>query len=162
MVFDYTEIQKGDDRMKIKLMVSDGKYDRIAAELIQKGFEIDDEADFILSENNFCAEHIIGRRNDEIFRLKTDSISHIESFAHDVVAHSGGEEYRLNECLRRMEELLDPKKFIRVSNSVIVSVNHIKSIRPALSQKFVLTLTDGSKVDVTRTYYNIFRDFLGI
>ena len=34
--------------MKVKLMISDEKYDRIAAELIAKGFEIDDDAEFIL------------------------------------------------------------------------------------------------------------------
>jgi DNA-binding LytR/AlgR family response regulator len=43
-----------------------------------------------------------------------------------------------------------------------VAVHHIKSIRPALTQKFLLTLSDGSKVDVTRTYYYIFKEFLGL
>lgn len=148
--------------MKIKLMVSDEKYNKIAAELIAKGFELDDDAEFILSEQNFCARHLIGRRGEEIFRLDTDKISHIESFGHEVVAHSGGEEYRINERLRRLDEILDPKRFIRVSNSVIVAAAEIKSVRPALSQKFTLTMSDGSRVDVTRTYYYIFKEYFGI
>jgi DNA-binding LytR/AlgR family response regulator len=94
--------------------------------------------------------------------MNTEKITHIESFAHDVVAHYEGGEYKLAERLRRLEEILDPNEFLRVSNSVIVSVSHIKSIKPALTQKFILTLTDGSKVDVTRTYYYIFKDFIGI
>ena len=148
--------------MKVKLMLSDEKYDRIAAELIAKGFEIDDDAEFILTERNFYARHLIGRRGEEIFRLDTDKISHIESFGHEVIAHSGGWEYRINERLRRLEEMLDPKRFLRVSNSVIVAVTEIKSVRPALSQKFTLTMSDGSKVDVTRTYYYIFKEHFGI
>lgn len=148
--------------MKIKLIVSEEHYNDIARELIQKGFEIDDSADLILSENNVYARYIIGKKNDEIFRLKTSQISHVESFAHDMVAHAEGEEYRITERLRRLEEILDPKEFLRVSNSVIVSLNHIKSIKPSLSQKFILTMSDGSKVDVTRTYYYIFKDVLGI
>lgn len=148
--------------MKIKLIVSDERYTELARELIQKGFEIDDSADLILSENNVYAHYLIGKRDDEIFRLKTAQISHIESFAHDMVAHADGVEYRITERLRRLEEILDPKEFLRVSNSVIVSLNHIKSIKPSLSQKFILTMSDGSKVDVTRTYYYIFRDVLGI
>lgn len=155
-------LQKGSEAMKIKLMISDQRYSSIASELLSKGFEIDDSADLILTENNYYPAHIIGRKNDEIFRLPVKDISHIESFSHDVIAHSGGEEYRVNECLRRMSELLSPSDFIRISNSVIVSMNHIKSIKPALSQKFVLTLTDGSRVDVTRTYYYIFREAFGI
>jgi DNA-binding LytR/AlgR family response regulator len=148
--------------MKIKLMVSEEKYTDIAKDLIAKGYEIDDNADFILSERNVHANYLIGRQGEEIFRLKTAGISHIESFSHDVIAHYEGEEYKVNERLRRLEEILDPKEFLRISNSVIVSISHIKSIKPALTQKFVLTMTDGSRVDVTRTYYYIFKEFLGI
>lgn len=148
--------------MKIKLMVSEKRYNEIAQLMIAKGFELDDEAELIISEKNVYAEYLIAKKEDEIFRLKTDRISHIESFAHDVIAHSEGEDYKLSERLRKLEEILDPKAFIRISNSVIVSVSHIKSIKPALTQKFILTLTDGSRVDVTRTYYYIFKEFLGI
>ena len=94
--------------------------------------------------------------------MRSLSLSHIESFGHEVIAHSGGGEYRINERLRRLEEMLDPKRFLRVSNSVIVAVTEIKSVRPALSQKFTLTMSDGSKVDVTRTYYYIFKEHFGI
>ena len=148
--------------MKIRLLVSDEHYDSIAAELVKNGIEIDDDAELILSESNVVVSHLIARRDDEIYRLETKDISHIESFAHDIVAYCGDEEYRLPETLKRLEEILDPKEFIRVSNSVIVSVSHIKSIRPALSQKFLLTMKNGAKVDVTRTYYYIFKEFLGI
>lgn len=148
--------------MKIKLMISEEKYSQIADELISKGYEIDDNADFILSERNVHAGYLIGRLGDEIFRLKTKNITYIESFAHDVIAHCEGGEYKLSERLRRLEEILDPDEFLRISNSVIVSVNHIKSIKPALTQKFILTLSDGAKVDVTRTYYYIFKELFGI
>ncbi|MBR1864182.1 MAG: LytTR family transcriptional regulator [Ruminococcus sp.] len=148
--------------MKIKLMVSEESYSALAAELTGMGFEIDDSAELILSQKNVYVGYLIGRLGDEIFRLRTSEITYIESFSHDVIAHCGGGEYRLSERLRRLEEILDPKEFIRVSNSVIVSAGHIKSIKPALTQKFILTLEDGAKVDVTRTYYYIFKEFIGI
>ncbi len=148
--------------MKIRLLVSDEHYDSIAAELVKKGIEIDDSAELILSESNVTVSHLIARCGDEIYRLETADISHIESFAHDIVAYCGEEEYKLSEPLKRLEEILDPKEFIRVSNSVIVSLHHIKSIRPALSQKFQLTMKNGAKVDVTRKYYYIFKEFMGI
>ena len=148
--------------MKIKLMVSEENYSQIFKELTAMGIEIDDGAQLILSEKNVYVSRLIGRHDNEIFRLNTKDISHIESFAHDIIAHCGGDEYKLTERLRRLEEILDPEEFIRVSNSVVVSAEHIKSIRPSLSQKFVLTMSDGSKVDVTRTYYYIFKEFMGI
>ena len=148
--------------MKVRLLVSEEKYTDIYKQLTAAGIEIDDQADLILSENNVCVKYLIGRQGDDIFRLDVREITHIESFAHDIIAYSGGAEYKLTERLRRLEEILDPGEFIRVSNSAIVAVHHIKSIRPAISQKYLLTLTDGSKVDVTRTYYYIFKEFLGI
>jgi len=148
--------------MKIKLMVSEAHFSEIAAELIKLGIEPDDSADLILSERNFSTEHLIGKQGDEIFRLSIADISHIESFGHDVIAHANGEEYKLSERLKTLEGILDPKQFLRISNSVIVSVKHIRSIKPALSQKFILTLTDGTKVDVTRSYYYMFKEFFGI
>ena len=62
----------------------------------------------------------------------------------------------------QLETLLDPQEFLRVSKSVIISKKHIKRIRPSLSQKFILTLTDGTLVDVTRSYYNDFKRFFNI
>lgn len=148
--------------MKIRLMVSEQRYAELADWLTVHGAEIDDSADLILSEKNVYASHLIGRNGDEIYRLKTADISHIESFAHEIIAYCDGLSCRLSDPLRRLEEILDPQEFIRVSNSAIASINHIKSIRPTLGQKFILTMSDGARVDVTRTYYYIFKDSLGI
>lgn len=148
--------------MKIRLMVSEEHYAAIADWLTANGAEIDDSADLILSEKNVYASHLIGRNGDELYRLKAAEIIRIESFAHDIIAYTDAVECRLSDPLRRLEEMLDPQEFIRVSNSAIISINHIKSIRPSLSQKFVLTMSDGARVDVTRSYYYIFKDTLGI
>lgn len=148
--------------MKIKLMVSEEKYAEISSMLLEKGFEIDNNADFIFSEKDVFVKYIIGRKNGEIYRIRTEDITYIESFSHDVIAHSKGEEYKLGERLIRLQAILNPEDFIRISNSVIVAVNHVKAIKPALSQKYTLTLTDGSRVDVTRSYYYIFKEFFGI
>ena len=90
--------------MKIKLMVSEENYSQIFKELTAMGVEIDDGAQLILSEKNVYVSRLIGRHDNEIFRLNTKDISHIESFAHDIIAHCGGDEYKLTERLRRLEK----------------------------------------------------------
>ena len=143
-------------------MVSEEKYAEISSMLTEKGFEIDNNADFIFQEKDIYVKYLIGRKNGELYRIRTENITYIESLSHDVIAHSDGEEYRLSERLVRLTALLKPDEFLRISNSVIVNVNHVKAIKPALSQKYTLTLSCGSRVDVTRSYYYIFKDFFGI
>ena len=58
--------------------------------------------------------------------------------------------------------MLDPEKLLRVSNSVIVAREKIRKISPSLSMKFVLTMSDGRGAVVTRSYYYIFREAMGI
>ena len=62
----------------------------------------------------------------------------------------------------QLESLLDPQVFLRISKSVIIARNHVRKIRPSLSMKYILTLTDGTVVDVTRSYYSDFRRFFNL
>ena len=66
------------------------------------------------------------------------------------------------ERMYQLEERLNPKEFLRVSKSVIIARGHVKKIRPTLSMKYILTMTNGTLVDVTRSYYSDFRRFFGI
>ena len=99
---------------------------------------------------------------NERVRISTDDIIFVESFGHDIVMHTQRGEFKADERLYQLERLLDPEQFFRISNSVIVARNRIDRITPALSSKFILTLSNGQSVDVTRSYYDIFRDRLGI
>ena len=151
-----------DAMLKIRLMVSPERYNEISEALKSCGIETDDTADLILTEKSAYPAFLIGKQGEDIFRLPVGDISHIESFAHEVIAHTAEGDFRLGDRLMRLEQLLDPAEFTRISKSVIVSLTHIKSIRPALTQKFILTMKDGSRVDVTRSYYYIFREAIGL
>ncbi len=148
--------------MKIKLMVSRERYDEIASELEEKGVEIDNSSSLVLTEENGFADFLMGRRNDTLSPVPVSEIVFIETFGSDVVLHTMSEEYKISERLIRLEGLLNPSEFLRISNSVIVAVKRIKSIRPTFSSKYILTLEDKSTVDVTRSYFNRFKEFFGI
>lgn len=158
----YNAITLGCDKLKVRLIVNPEHYNDIADELSRLGIEISEKSDLILTEKNTKISYLIGKKGEEIYRLKTSDISHFESFAHEVIAYTAEGEFRMNERLKTLSELLDPDSFIRISNSVIISVDYIKSIKPAFTQKFIVTMRNGAKVDVTRTYYYSFKDFLGI
>ena len=91
-----------------------------------------------------------------------EDIVFIESFGKEIVVNGRKGVYRADERLKELEMLLDPERFLRISHSVIVSRESIRRIEPAFSAKFILTLDGGAEVDVTRSYYDIFREALGI
>jgi fructokinase len=103
-----------------------------------------------------------GLSQSDVVKLADNEIVYIEAFGRDIEVHTLSETYFAQERMYQLEEHLDSRTFIRVSKSVIISRNHVKKIRPSLSMKFILTMSDGTLVDVTRSYYSEFRRFFHI
>ncbi|WP_407272456.1 LytTR family DNA-binding domain-containing protein [Radiobacillus sp. PE A8.2] len=150
--------------MKVKLDINNERYDEIKSALEVRGIEIDDTADLVLSETNSFIDHLIVRekgKNARIIVLVEDIVC-IESFGHTVEVGTKEAQYQATDRLYRIVSLLDPTKFLRISNSVVIATNKVKRITPTLSSKFILTMTNGKRVDVTRSYYYIFKEYFGI
>lgn len=148
--------------MKIKLSVSEERYTELELLLRERGFEISDDADFILQERSSGVSFLNAKQDDELFRIRTEEIVFIESFGKSMILHTMDGEYSITERLKELEVMLDADKFMRISNSVIIAKNSVKKIKPTLSAKFILTLKNGAVVDVTRSYYYKFREIYGI
>ena len=150
--------------MKIKLAVSDESYEEVKEFLLSKGIELDDAAEFVLTQRDKYAGHLTGRnaKTAEKVHISADEIILIESYGHTVEGVTSEETYVTSDRLYQLVNALDPEKFIRVSNSVIISKRKIKQIRPSLSMKFVLTMENDRKIDVTRSYYNSFKEAFNI
>ncbi|MBE6849988.1 MAG: LytTR family transcriptional regulator [Ruminococcus sp.] len=148
--------------MEIKLSVSEERYTQIEQLLLEKGFTISDTADFILQERQKGTAFLNAIQNGEVCRIRTEEIIFIESFGKSIVLHTMDGEYELSERLKELEVMLDAERFMRISNSVIIAKNSVAKIKPTFSMKFILTLKNGTQVDVTRSYYYKFREAYGI
>ena len=150
--------------MKVKLVVSNERYDEIKKALTERGIEIDDTADLVLSESNRFPDNLIVKdvaKNERVV-LPVEDIAYIETYGHIVEVHTQNETYQAMDRLYKIVNQLDPDKFLRISNSVVIAKSKVKQISTTLSMKFVLTMVNGKKVDVTRSYYYIFKDSFGI
>ncbi|SES04498.1 transcriptional regulator, LytTR family [Gracilibacillus ureilyticus] len=150
--------------MKIKLDISNERYEEIKSALEERGIEIDDTADLVLSETNSFIDNLTVREKGTNARiiLPVEDIVCIESFGHTVEVQTQESQYQATDRLYRIVSLLDPTEFLRISNSVVIARNKVKRIKPTLSSKFILTMSNGKSVDVTRTYYHIFKEYFGI
>lgn len=150
--------------MKVKLIVSNERYDEIKKSLFELGIEIDDNADLVLSENNRFPDNLIVKdmsKNERII-LSVEDIAYIETYGHTVEVHTENNTFQATDRLYKLVSQLDPDKFLRISNSVVIAKDKVKQISTTLSMKFILTMINGKKVDVTRSYYYIFKDSFGI
>lgn len=150
--------------MKIKLAVSDESYEEVKAFLESKGIEIDNSAAFLLTETDRYINHLTVRDSEKSSKLyiSVNDIIYIESFGHTVEVHTSDGTYLSGERLYQLCGILNPQSFVRISNSVIIARNKVKEITPAFSMKFTLKMVNGDKVYVTRSYYNIFKEYFGI
>lgn len=146
--------------MKVRLNVGEARYAELEKLLADYGIEVDEHADLVLSEAR--RDTLLVRRGGERHILAAEDIVYIEVQGHTVTVHTKEGAFQAPERLYQMQALLDPEKFLRISNSVIIAKHKVKRITPTLSMKFILTMEDGAKVDVTRSYYYIFKEAFGI
>ena len=148
--------------MKLRLKLNPDKRELLRRELTDRGIEISDDAELILTEENYREGEILCRNAGERVSVSIDDILYIESLGKEVWIYTEEQSCSTAVRLYEFEKLLPAEKFIRISNSVIIRKNAIKRIRPAMGQKFYLTLRNGTVVDVTRSYYYRFKDYYGI
>lgn len=146
--------------MKIKLSVSEECYGEIRQFLTEKGIELDEDAEFELIQRDKFISYLSVKEPEtgKKLRLSTDEIVSIESYGHIVEVHTLHAIYTTADRLYQLVSLLDPDRFIRVNKSVIVSKNKIKKIKSGLSMKFTLIMCNDQHFDVTRSYYNSFKE----
>ena len=148
--------------MKIRLDVKTEQYDIIKKELEAHGIEIDDDAEYVISQRNTYVDYLFVRKDDVNLHVAVEDIAYIETLGHDVFVYTNEDTYKCTERLWQLEKSLNPEHFLRISNSAIIAINQVKKIKPALSQKFTLILSCGKTIDVTRTYYYAFKEFFRI
>ena len=146
--------------MKLKVMLSSD--DPIMEELRKLNIEIDDRSEYILTRREMDLNYLPAKNDEQTFYISIDDIIFIESLGHDVMLHTKDGVYVTKERLKTLERMLDPDDFLRVSNSSIVSIKNIRRIEASILQKFILHMSNGDKVDVTRSYYYIFKDRFNI
>jgi len=146
--------------MNIKLMLD--PEDPMRKSLEELGIRDDPDSVYVLTRVGGDVNYIAGRRDDQQFYIDVKEIIFIESMGHDVLIHATDGIYNSGDRLKALEQVLPADRFLRVSNSSIINLKKIKRIESSIMQKFILHMTNGSKVDVTRSYYYIFRDRIGI
>ena len=84
--------------------------------------------------------------------LEVNLIDYVEAAGNYVCIHYEDEVHVIRKTLKSLMENLDESVFVRIHRSTIINTRQIKAIRPHINGEYLLTLGDGKRVKVSRTY----------
>ncbi|NUO80860.1 response regulator transcription factor [candidate division KSB1 bacterium] len=98
------------------------------------------------------AERLVVKEKDGIVVLKVREVQWFEAYGDYVRIYQNGKKHLLREKIGALEQRLDPKQFLRIHRSAIVKLDGIKTLMPLTNGDYNLTLTDGTRLTLSRTY----------
>jgi two-component system, LytTR family, response regulator len=84
--------------------------------------------------------------------VKLDEVEWIEACGNYARLHTPSGRPMLREALRRLMEQLDPSRFARIHRSAIVKLDAIREMRPCASGDYIIELTSGTRLRLSRSY----------
>ena len=101
----------------------------------------------------FLRTHLPVKTAGRILFLRVDDIDWIEAADNYVRLHTtAGETHLVRETLNTMQGRLDPGRFLRIHRSSIVNVARIRELRPWFHGDYVVLLTNGRELTLSRSY----------
>jgi two-component system LytT family response regulator len=101
----------------------------------------------------FVRTHLPVKTAGRILFLRVDEIDWIEAADNYVRIHTvNGEDHLVRETLNTMQGRLDPGRFLRIHRSTIVNVSRIRELRPWFHGDYVVLLTNGRELTLSRSY----------
>lgn len=155
--------------MKMKLAIPDEELGTVQHFLEEHGIEISENADYILTKkepedslpkHRQYAEYLSAKKseNGDKALVAVSEILYLESFGHQIEIVTEACTFYSADPLYRLMEELHPVKFVRINKSTIIAKHRVKQIKPSFSRKFTLVMSDGKQLEVTRSYYDSFRN----
>lgn len=118
--------------------------------------EIQEIADFVRSRQGMLS----GMMNGAQYEIAVSDLYYIESVDGRTYLYTLKNVYETSYRLYELEEILKPKRFQRISKSMLVNLMKIQSIQPALNGRFTILLKSGEKVIISRNYVKAFKSAL--
>jgi two-component system, LytTR family, response regulator len=93
--------------------------------------------------------------------VSTSAIDWVESAGNYLSLHCGKDVHLVRETMSQLEAHLDPKVFLRIHRSTIVRTDAVQSVEPLFNCDRSVTLRDGTRLTLSRSYRERARIVLG-
>lgn len=147
--------------LKVKIVAKIENYHKYKKMLEESGFIVSEDANLIFKEKDYQSDSFLGKKEEKFEVIHYSKILYVESFGHDVYLKTLSEDFLVKERLYEVESILSEHKFIRINKSMIVNKYGIKEIIPSLNSRLTLIMKNEDVLYVTRSYLQIFKEFIG-
>lgn len=100
------------------------------------------------------------KNGDMKYNIPIVDIFYVESVDDRTFIYLSGDCYETAHKLYELEEILNERRFIRISKSVIVNLLKIECVKPALNGRYLCHLKNGEDVIISRKYVPEFKEKL--
>ena len=104
-----------------------------------------------INKNKKILDKIVVKSGSKVTVISLDEIIHIEAEDDYVMIYTNEGRHLKNETMNYYEKHLPPSDFIRIHRSSIVKINQIKQIEHYAKENYLVFLTDGSKLKVSKS-----------
>lgn len=103
---------------------------------------------------------IVGRRNDEYMLLDFEEVLAFQADGEVVWIVTATDRFTATQPLHAIESKLQNTQFQRIHRNALVNVNHVRKFHPISGQRWLLTLTNGQELIVSKRQASTVRGFL--
>ena len=106
-------------------------------------------------------ERIAVKSGGRVRLVPVGDIDYVEAAGNYLRLHAGTERHLIRETLSAFEARLDPARFVRIHRSTIVNIDRVRELEPYFHGDYIVRLSDGRRLTLSRTYREHLRARLG-
>lgn len=106
-------------------------------------------------------ERFVIKSGGRVFFLRAEDIEWIEAAGNYVKLHVGAETHVFRETMNSLEARLNPRTFFRIHRSHIVNIERVRELQPWFNGEYVVFLTSGARLTLSRGYREKLQDRIG-
>ena len=101
-------------------------------------------------------DRVLVKSGEKYHLVSVDDVDWVEAVGNYADLHIGSTHYLIRQTMSSLTERLDPATFLRIHRSAIVNINKIKELQPLFKGDFLLLLTTGKELKLSRNYRDAF------
>jgi two-component system LytT family response regulator len=102
------------------------------------------------------------RDGDEVHMVPVEDIDWIDAAGDYMCVHADNVTHIMRITMKQLEALLSPLRFLRIHRSTIVNLDRISSAQSLTNGEFLLTLHEGTRLKVSRSYRDRIRELTAL